>query len=362
MMSEESKHVTEVLNTFEYPMLDPVSVPLFMDDETLHIRGGPISGPAMTISEKEGQSGDLERLVDLLDGESHVEEILNVFDDTEPADIASVLLELYEADAIRDAGVNENWTIYDHEPLQTEMVGFSDEPTPLVEQSLAIINVGPIGKHVAAAAHEMGVGDVTVYQPDENAAVDVPATDRLTESTSPVEDAVEENDFLVYVADRPSPEIERRIDQHAHETNTPWLVGQRLGYDVFVGPAIYPGLTGCYHCFKERLANRATPPEGMRSYWNADHTTQKSIREDRYEPVSHMVAGILTHDLGNHMKFGVGYLSGRVISAQLHNLNMTANRVTKLPRCDVCGVDPGGQYNPLMKRDDVLQLFDIESR
>lgn len=359
-MSNNTDIIQEAKEQFEYPMLDPLSVPIATGSDTLHIRGGPISGPNLTIRDEE-EEGHVEKLADLLDGETHVDEIIGAFSREDRREVAAVLLELYEADAIRDNGQYEDWNIYDHEPIKRRFSGMEDERTPLEEQSLAIVNIGPIGQHVVSTTLDMGVGSVNLYQPNDDGAQDIAvSSDRFEEHDASVEEAVEENDFLVYLADRPCPELEDRINVHTHETKTPWLVGQMLGYDAFVGPAIFPELTACFECYKKRLETNVSSTEGLEAYRQREHAHAEDFDDQYYRPIGHMIAGMVTHDLGNLMEFEMGYLADHVVSMGLYNLNMTANRVVKLPRCDVCGVDPSGRYNPLLKREDVLGLFDIE--
>lgn len=361
-MSDSSDAVEAARNQFEYPMLDPLSVPVQVDEDTLHIRGGPFTGPNLTIEDVE-EEGLIGNLIEALDGETHIDDLFELFGEENQEELANAILELYEADAIRDGSHFSDWRTYEHKPIREEIATIADDRTRLDDQSLGIVNVGPIGEHVATAALQMGVGRVNFYQPLETAAADVPGgSDRFFQREATIEEAVEANDFVVYVADRRCSEFERRLDEHAYETKTPWIVGQFLGYDAFVGPGIFPDLTPCFNCFKTRTASHVSAPDGFRAYWDNEYSSPGRYQNREYQPINLTIAGILTHDLGNLLEYGVGYLAGRVIWMGLYNLDMSAHRVIKLPRCDVCGVDPGGQYNPLMKRDDIKALFGLSDQ
>lgn len=345
----------ELSEDIEYPAFHPSVIPVQIDENTFHIRGGPWRGPIFTIEDLE-EDDTITQLSDLIDGTTHVEELLAEFEtEEEREEVADALRRLQGSKAVYDVGEQDD-PMYPHMAVRTRFR--SRDRDRLDSKSVLVVNTGRMGPQVAEDLLEMGVTDVGMLQPVAGAAEDTSHLDRWDGFTEfedrELEAAVEASDFVVYTAVKQYPQLEDRINEAAYETETPWVPAQILGFDGIVGPAIFPGETACYNCFRERMLSNVTNPSGMQSY-RETLTDEDHLSTITVPPFARAVAGFLTLDLLNLLAFNVGYTAGRVVSIDSIDMGLDVDRVLKLPRCEVCGRAESPDVGRFVKLEDMIE-------
>lgn len=331
-----------------YPMLNPAFVAVQVDENSLHLRTGPWSGPIYTISDKD-EENSITRLPELLDGETHVDRILEEFEKNQQQEIAEFLVNMVANNVILEANDVQAQSGFPRIALQQHFSTENEKRFQSVE--LSIINSGGVGHQIARDLLSMGIGGVRFLNIADNPIEDsnLKDYDRFTESNSAnMTEYINNAEFLVYTAEAVSPANIEKINQITHDTGTPWSIIRTAGFDGVIGPTIFPGETACYSCFHERMRANVPDIEGFDAYHKHrdDQVDQSTIR---HHPLARLVAGYATLDLINLLAYGQGFTVGRVITFNSLDLSVEANDVLKLPRCDTCGKTRG---------DDVRRFID----
>lgn len=345
---EETPKLKQLREEVTYPVINPTVVPVQIDENTLHIRGGPWKGPILTLTDHD-EEDIIERILELIDGETHIDDILGAFHHDNKGEVARALAQLADKHAIHSAEDYEEDATYHHTALKP-FQATEEYTNNITTDSVAVIAASDIAAQLVSDVKGMQIESLTVSEPvgstTARAAIDVPVTD------DDVESVVSDNDFVVYAAEQPYPELEKRINETAQETGTPWMPVQRIGYDGMVGPTIFPGKTACYECFTQRKLSNIVSYEKYKAYRNAYEDTETETLPE----FNRMLAGMAAMDLRHLFAHGVGYTAGRVIAVSSLDLNMHADRVLKLPRCDVCGPDAGESSAPMINLEDFVQV------
>lgn len=351
--SEREATLEALREAVEYPVFNPTMVPVQIDEDTLHIRGGPWNGPVLTLTDHEEEEV-IVRIVDLIDGETHIDDILGSFRHENKGEVARALGELVDKGAIHDAAEYERDEHYHHTPLKpfASVDGFT---TDIAVESAAVVATSGLGRHLASDMQTMDLESVTVADPVGGAEIDAGAVSRTDE---PIETVVANHDFVVYATERPYPEIEERINEAAHVEDTPWIPVQRIGYDGLVGPTVFPGVTACYECFKSRTLSNVVSWKNYQAYRDAYRNGDVDAETETLPEFNRMLAGMAAMDLRHLFEYGVGYTAGRVVATSSIDLNMHADRVLKQPRCDVCGPDETEQSAPFVNLENFVQTND----
>lgn len=360
-LEEETKElVEEFTEDLEYPVFNPTLVPTQVDENTIHIRAGPWSGPILTIRDTE-HDDTITRLVDLVDGETHVKEILHVFPDDQTDEVAQALDSLRQQNVIYDRPEHEGDDVYPHLALQSRFR--RTERERLESQQVLVVTLGEMGAMVAEDLLAMGVGEVALHRPtnDPEGEPDVAQNDDLSlVDDIDLRNAIEAADFVAYTADRRHSELVADINEIAHETTTPWVSAHVFGFDGVVGPAVFPGETACYRCFEERMLSNVANVEGYSNYRDAI-SEEEDLAAVGLPSLSRAIAGYLSLDLLHLISYGVGYTAGRIVRFDSMDLSIEINDVLKLPRCEVCGKTAGDDNARLVKLDDLVEADRIET-
>lgn len=360
-MSDTNDVVEELAEDIEYPAFHPSIIPVQVDENTLHIRGGPWSGPIFTIQDLERED-TITRLADLVDGETHVSEILEEYEDEEQREeIADAIRQLQRSKAIYDIGEHTD-PMYPHMAIRGRFRGRDRDR--IASKSVLMVTTDDVGVQIAEDLFEMGVTDIGFIQPtgEPMNLSKLQQWDGFEELESEeLEAAIEASDFVVYTTSQPYPELEDRINRTTFETKTPWLPAHIQGFDGTIGPAIYPGETACYKCFKERTLASVRSREGFQNYKDTyaedDHLSTVAL-----PAFSRTVAGLASLDLLNLLAFGMGYTVGKVVNINSIDLTMDTERVLKLPRCDVCGQAESPDVGRFLKLEDMVDAAERNRR
>jgi len=121
------------------------------------------------------------------------------------------------------------------------------------------------------------------------------------------------------------------------------------GLDAVVGPAVIPGRTGCWNCFRLRSLAHAEPLGETREFQAA------LLRQSRPSQVQHTYLRPMLPLLGHltaleALKILSGYtpskLFGNVIVQDLVTLQTSTHKLIRMPWCDVCGGAAAGGKEP----------------
>lgn len=338
------------------PVFNPAFVPVQVTPDELHIRSGPWSGPALTIRDTD-REGLLGQLVDAIDGETTVASIIDTFEAQHRDEVRSILDRLAANDVLRNRASVNGDQLWPHRALKYRFR--QADRTPLRDRSVLVVTCDDMGRHVVSDLCSMGVGSIDVTQPyGEWVAID---DDRVIYHEDPSLPAlVEENDVVVYTADRPRPLVSD-LNRLAIDTSTPLFPIEIHGFDGIVGPAIFPGETACYRCFRDRM--RANVP-GKRGYEAYERTldADEEITTASLPPFARMLAGVAAMELHHLLAFGTGYSAGRVLTIDSLELSIEANDVLKRPRCECCGAAAEIDVQRFVSMEDVVEAGRLSDR
>lgn len=329
----------------------PAFVPVQVDENTLHVRGGPWSGPAITVRDTDDDRL-LGRLLDLIDGETTVTALYEAFGEKNRDEIESLLAGFAENDIIRE--VDEGSDTWAHLALKYRFQ--HTERERLGDRSVLIVACDRMGQAIATDLLEMGIGSIEFTQrhgptpqinDDRIHYHDDPALTRL----------IERADVVVYTADRPRPLV-NDLNELALLTETPLVPVQIHGFDGIVGPTVYPDETACYHCFEERTRSNVIGTEGYDAY-RSSLDSDEQLSTATLPAFSRLVAGFAAMELVHHLAYGTGYTAGRVVTIDSLELSMEANDVLALPRCACCGVEPGKDVQRFVSMDDIVHASEL---
>lgn len=135
------------------------------------------------------------------------------------------------------------------------------------------------------------------------------------------------------------------LNAAALESGRPWMLIKPIGHELWVGPILEPGKTGCHRCLADRLArNRPV------------HKFVAEMNGGREPPPASRAAVSATIDAACYLaavevvKFlaGVkGGLEGRVLSLEVHAWGAESHELLKHPACPACGAGQAAQSLPV---------------
>lgn len=354
--TDDEELIEQARERLERPVFNPQLVPIQLDENTIHIRAGPWTGPVYTITDID-EDDVITQLLSLIDGETAVDDIFASFDESQRGEVARVLLALAEKHAAYDAEAADG-PMYSHLMLKTEFG--QRERRRLDEQSVLVVDDSRMGEYVVEDLLEVGIDRVAyadlrdrgpprgVGDADGYSAVDA----------DDLYDSIDAADFVVVTTDGPSAVLQE-VNEHAIDTETPWVVGQIRGFDGIVGPAIFPGETACYECFHQRMLSNVTNIPAYSEF--EDRQSDDDLAVAGLPMFSRAIAGYLSLDLLHLLAFGIGYTSGRVVTVNSLDLSMEVNEVLKLPRCDACGRDSSIDTSRFITLDDMVKGSRLQS-
>ena len=342
----------ETLAPTQTPSFNPAVTAVQVDDNTLHVRGGPWGGPAITITDTDGD-GLLGALLDRIDGEQTVSDIYDSFDGEQQTEIKRLLANLTDSNVLTTDSPTETQS---HLALKYQFQ--QNERTRLSEQSVLIVSCDRMGRSIATDLLEMGVGSIEFTQPygatTHDRDIHSIQDDRFTSHDDPaLPTLVSKVDLVVYTASRQRPLVSD-LNELAIETDTPLLPVQIHGFDGIVGPAVFPNETACYNCFVERTRANVVDQDGYEAYRSALDSDDR-LSTASLPAFSRMLAGFASMELLHLLAYGTGYTAGRVVTIDSLELSMEANDVLTLPRCECCGVPAGADVQRFVSMEDVVR-------
>lgn len=320
------------------PLIAPPYVPVVVDPDTVQFRIGPWAGPSYTIRDDDAD-GKIAELVRMLDGDETLEGILAAFDPEDLVEVESILDRLTEEDVLVHVGGSES----DVPPVGVVSPTASltaDDVDAVARANVLVVNVGPIGRFVVEDLVSLGAENVRVVEPargdDPTPLDDVPPEAySIAGPDADLDAEIADADCVVYATADPRPGLVSAVNEIAFDEGVPWISGRLRGLDGFVGPAVVPGRTACFDCFRSRLLANVDDPVAYRGYERA--VGNRDHGRGPLPALSRIVAGYVSIDLLHLLVDGIGFTAGNVLHFDFFDLTVESNSVLKQPRCRVCG-------------------------
>jgi len=90
-------------------------------------------------------------------------------------------------------------------------------------------------------------------------------TTRLTDDQM-VEQAAADSDFVVNCIDEGNLSLSYKLNRACLRLKIPWISVAASGFEVVLGPTVYPGETACYLCYRMRMVACTDNPEASFDY------------------------------------------------------------------------------------------------
>lgn len=131
----------------------------------------------------------------------------------------------------------------------------------------------------------------------------------------------------------------RRIAQVAHERKLPTLHGHLDGFEAWVGPAVIPGETACWNCFRLRRLGAA---DFVQTAHELDATLSSSPGETRARAFLAPMAGQAGQSMAMEAiklltRYTGSALPGRFLVQNLVSGESALHKLLRMPWCEICG-------------------------
>lgn len=321
--------------------MNPAFVPIEVSPNEIQFRAGPISGPRYTVRDEEGD-GTLGDLPGLLDGQQTVDEILGHFARSDRGQVREILSDLLDRDVVLAEEDRKKPVTGVDGYLSLTTLGTDGAGTPEGDRDVLVVAEGNVGPGLATQLADLSIGSVRLINPRLEPS-DVARPDVTVSAEGPDRAAIGDADAVVFVADSPAPFLLEELNRVVHAVGTPLLVGQVNHVDGFVGPAIVPGRSPCYNCFRRRLEANLADRHRYQQYRVAPSASTAGSIEPLFARV--IAAHLAVHAL-HLVRTDTCLLTGSVVHFDFLTMNATRNDVLRLPRCHVCGHDETSDPEP----------------
>jgi bacteriocin biosynthesis cyclodehydratase domain-containing protein len=306
----------------------------------------------------------VQRVVPLLDGRLSVEEVhAKVSDLFEPDDLATCLDLLNEHGVLEDVS---EWPIDEaaEQRLRPQLNFFHDlalQPWEIQHRlkNARIAVVGLTGAGVAAtqSLSAAGVGTVRCLDDTVVGPADVYFNATFTDQDigrprveaacvdprAPV--TIEElsddpPDFIINALDEGNLSLAYKLNRSCLATKTPWISTEAAGFEVIIGPTVYPGETACFACYRMRLVACEDDPQvgfDRESYLDRRRSDDSAHRANLVSGAA--IAGQLaaTEILKAITGISKPATRSRIIVFDLRDFSSATHVVLRKPWCPVCG-------------------------
>lgn len=313
-----------------------------------------------------------QRVVPLLDGHRTFEEVHDqVRDLFDAEELAEALSTLHEQGLLEDRPAHSDADITE-ERRRTQWNAFHDvcDAPEELQQRLAnsrvtLFGLTPVGVAAARSLAAAGLGELcavdfeTVAPSDSYFNPEFGLSDcgrRRTEVFRPecpykpiasaitddagVEDAIAGSAFVINALDEGHLSLMYRLNRVCVRTRTPFISAAATGFEITVGPTVYPEATACYMCYRMRLIACATNPEAS---FNHESYLDRRKRDDSGRSANFVfgtaIAGQLAAAEVVKALTGIAHpaTKGRVQVLDLRALSSTHHVVLRKPWCPACG-------------------------
>ena len=164
-------------------------------------------------------------------------------------------------------------------------------------------------------------------------------------------------DFDVVLADDYLADDLLALDEAARSAGRRWMLVRPTGMQIWIGPLLVPGTTGCLHCLRQRhgryrsvdlLAARLEPDRGTATPLPATTATKDAACQLAVVEVARALAGV------------AGDLTGSMLTIDLRDRSAQVHRLIGNPHCRACGQAPPGEPVPLRLRKHRSAVLDSD--
>lgn len=306
----------------ERPVWNRYYTPIRLSESVVHVQAGPVSGATVTIREPDVDGS----LVELIDGETTSAEIVASYPDEQRA--VTILSELAEKKVVLE-GSREgvDFAATPISPLRVSQLGTGGDA---VDARALVAQRGPVGERFYRYLREAGITDVDVAVSGEGEASSVPEFATVRDRETPPLDSY---DYAVYLSDAGFDERARTFNRELVRAGVPGTFAVRDGFDVFVGPTVFPGETGCLECFLERLAVNSRQTDRLKAAVGTEPVTNDSAHAAlRFDLATNLVA----MEFATLVRHDQNVTTGRFVHLNTMNLAVSADGVLRHPDCPVC--------------------------
>lgn len=154
-----------------------------------------------------------------------------------------------------------------------------------------------------------------------------------------------ECDLLLTGLDRDDLYLLRRIARFTHAARVRTLHGHLDGFEAWIGPAVVPGDTACWNCFRLRRLGAA---DHVQTAHELDASLSASQGESRSRSFLAPMAGLAGQALAMEaIKLLTQYthatLPGRFLVQNLVSGESALHKVLRMPWCEICGGAAGAE-------------------
>jgi molybdopterin/thiamine biosynthesis adenylyltransferase len=333
------------------------------------------------VTEIEDRTGEIRRLLELLDGSRTIEQVWAVLSREYPAlspeDVRAAVLQLDEAGFLLDSNHSAEGILDDYELRRWERnINFFGSYSSMRQNKyelqarlrdcrVTLIGLGGLGSHLLLNLAAMGVGHVRAVESDRvemsnlnrqilyreadigreklalaiervrefNPRIDIEPVPMRISSADDVLSVADGAQFLISVADRPKAEIIQWVNAGCVRAGVPFVSGgidtQRAVYYTIV-----PGTTGCVECW--RLTALHNDPTSV-----ALHRQRRDLElggdNAAFVPLVMLTTGFMLGEL-TRLVTGIAppVAAGRLMQLRFDELVET-ERWGRRPDCPVCG-------------------------
>jgi adenylyltransferase/sulfurtransferase len=319
-----------------------------------------------------------ERVVPLLDGTRTLEEIQTATADVfRGEDLAQTVALLAGQGVIVEAGERslspaEAERLTPQLNLFHELAPGADLQARLAASSVAILGLGGAGATVALALAAAGVGTLRCHDVGPVVAADVyhapplglgavgegraarvaelagaaapdvqvEASAAALESEDDVRAAIAGADFVVSCLDPSQSNLVFKLNRVCLADDRRWIACAPAGAEVVVGPAIHPGRSACYLCYRMRAVACAADPDGAFAFERyldrrrADDGPRGETLVFAAGLAGNLVASEVVKELTG---IAEPSLVGRILTVRLTDLVVERHAVLRKPGCPACG-------------------------
>lgn len=147
-------------------------------------------------------------------------------------------------------------------------------------------------------------------------------------------------DFHLVVTDHYlRPQLEEQ-NAAALASGRPWLLVKPVGRQIWIGPLLRPGVTGCWKCLSERLRTN----HAVEGYLLERHPGESKLYESASTAASRQAAlALAAETIANWIVRGeLPECEGQIRTFDLLSWQVETHALTRLPYCPACGQQSNG--------------------